>query len=1406
MRSKLGVMFFISFSMLYGDITGVVFKDFNLNGKRDANEIGVNGVNLFATCSNGAIYFSDTSVDGKYILKPIKSGVRCRVEARVEKLGFGSGANGEGDSHSTLTFVDGDTKNYDISVASPATFCQKEPEILVSALPGGESGSAGNPQSHGALFTIPTPKKSIFDKDFSKRKLLKTREELGAVWGIAYKKSTKTVYASSVIRRYVPLLSGVCSDEDSNKNGCAGVIYKISDSGNGDVEVLTDLGNSEVGYKLKDKRNYDGTSKQRDQEVIPLSGRAGLGDLEITDDGKFLYTINLYKKELIKIDSSTGRVLQKVKIPNPYGKLCKDVKVRPWALKIVGNTVFVGSLCEDKISAGYPTDADHSKELGAVVQRFDGSKFTILAKTNTLNYLKPRPYDPEMKKAEPPSQIDQNNNWRDSGEYNQPMLTDIEFDSKGNLLLAYSDRGAFIRNRENASSDIRRMCINQYGRFIDESTNVAPTDCKSYAMSYIKGGNSYYEFFRGDFFDIGNDDYGLEGHPETSAGALAVRGGDTLVHVLMTDSTGAYEAGSVGIFDDQTGDKIAAQGLINTKSLEQDQEGEREIYGSKAGGVGDIELLCDSAPIEVGNYVWNDKNGNGIQDPDEFGIPNVKVEIHGGKSCSNDPLGTTRTNSKGEYYFGGINNLNIKNCYTIKRNRDYSICIPLSDPALKDMKITLKDAEGNKKESIDSDVYDDGDGFARISFKTKPFSSNNHNLDCGFVKSKKAEVGDRVWNDKNENGIQEQGEGGIDGIKIYLYSEDNTKLASATTANGGEYKFTDLDEGKYYIKLDTTNLLDDYKISPQDRGDNDKLDSDINPLTGRTESFELKAGDSDMSWDIGLFKQTAEEPKFCIGDFVWSDKNHNGIQEKNEQGISGVKLILLPGEKTVTTKSDGKYQFCDLKAGDYTIVVDKTTLPKGYEFTKPNAGDDTKDSDINPKTAKSGTIKLKDKSVANVDVGLYKPEEPKFCIGDFVWSDSNRNGIQEIGERGVKGVKLILLPTRAKTKTDENGNYQFCGLKAGKYTLIVDRRSIENGYFLGTKNATRDKTKDSDINPLSGKSDKIIIKDRDRLDIDVAIISCKGDDGTVDNRCQGDNCDVPLTSGDNDKTVMGDNPELNNQKMPKIDIEKYLNGKDADDKSNAVALVRGDDIEWKYVVSNLGDETLENIVVKDDKEGEIECPKTSLAPSTKMICIKNGVAKFDNYRNIATVTATGATTKREVTDSDSSWYTTKYLIGTHFWIDTNKDGIYQEGAEEPIPNAVVELFDGDGNKVAQTVTNEKGEYHFLVDAGDYYVKFHLPDEFKKRGFVFDEPKGNDENTLNANNANNQGITRLVSVGPNADDKHKIENLTLDAGINCGCDAPGIEQGSGDALGRLFVLLLIFGSLLIGVKEIERKSL
>jgi len=71
----------------------------------------------------------------------------------------------------------------------------------------------------------------------------------------------------------------------------------------------------------------------------------------------------------------------------------------------------------------------------------------------------------------------------------------------------------------------------------------------------------------------------------------------------------------------------------------------------KAAGLGDLEVLCAEAPIELGNRIWNDLDRDGIQDPNEPGIPNVTVQLF----KAGQLVSTTTTNATGQYFFNDAN-------------------------------------------------------------------------------------------------------------------------------------------------------------------------------------------------------------------------------------------------------------------------------------------------------------------------------------------------------------------------------------------------------------------------------------------------------------------------------------------------------------------------------------------------------------------------------------------------------------------------------------------------------------------------------------------------------------------------------------------------------------------------------
>jgi hypothetical protein len=109
-------------------------------------------------------------------------------------------------------------------------------------------------------------------------------------------------------------------------------------------------------------------------------------------------------------------------------------------------------------------------------------------------------------------------------------------------------------------------------------------------------------------------------------------------------------------------------------------------------------------------------------------------------------------------------------------------------------------------------------------------------------------ISGRVWLDSNINGIQDAAingmtssyEDGIAAITVLLYNSTNTQVGSQTTDANGEFSFTDLSAEDYYLKYQTSILVDNthMQLTFQDAlygGVNlETMDSDAQTITGET--------------------------------------------------------------------------------------------------------------------------------------------------------------------------------------------------------------------------------------------------------------------------------------------------------------------------------------------------------------------------------------------------------------------------------------------------------------------------------------------------------------------------------------------------------------------------------------------
>jgi hypothetical protein len=133
-------------------------------------------------------------------------------------------------------------------------------------------------------------------------------------------------------------------------------------------------------------------------------------------------------------------------------------------------------------------------------------------------------------------------------------------------------------------------------------------------------------------------------HSEVTIGALAMLRGSKNVVVNAFDPIEGdpnYDAGGVRWLNNITGSYDRAVEIY--RGVDSTSGG---AFG-KSIGLGDIELMCDPAPLQIGNRLWNDQNSDGTQDPGEPGLSGALVQL----VYNGVVLSTTTTASDGTYYF-----------------------------------------------------------------------------------------------------------------------------------------------------------------------------------------------------------------------------------------------------------------------------------------------------------------------------------------------------------------------------------------------------------------------------------------------------------------------------------------------------------------------------------------------------------------------------------------------------------------------------------------------------------------------------------------------------------------------------------------------------------------------------------
>lgn len=336
-------------------------------------------------------------------------------------------------------------------------------------------------------------------------------------------------------------------------------------------------------------------------------------------------------------------------------------------------------------------------------------------------------------------------------------------------------------------------------------------------------------------------------------------------------------------------------------------------------------------------------------------------------------------------------------------------------------------------------------------------TANRTDVDFGY--RDRASLGDRVWNDVSNYGVQDSTETGIPDVRVYIDKNgDNLYTFGepfAITDANGYYAIGDLDPGTYSVRVDL-NTLPSGALHTYDL---DNGTTNPNHEASRT----LSSGDNADNVDFG-YRLTATG---SVGDFVWLDLNGNGVWNTGEPGIEGVRVYIDSnsngmydsGEPSDITDASGLYLIDNLVQGTYTVRVDPSALPAGVTQTYDLNGTLDHRADIGLET---GEHRI------DVDYGYAPPAR----IGDYVWVDANGNGVQESGEAPLPGVSVQIYRASDNAQmgsdtTDANGAWEVGGLLPGTYHV---KFTAPSGYGFSPADQGGNDGQDTDANPSTGQT------------------------------------------------------------------------------------------------------------------------------------------------------------------------------------------------------------------------------------------------------------------------------------------------------------------------------------------------
>jgi uncharacterized repeat protein (TIGR01451 family) len=493
-------------------------------------------------------------------------------------------------------------------------------------------------------------------------------------------------------------------------------------------------------------------------------------------------------------------------------------------------------------------------------------------------------------------------------------------------------------------------------------------------------------------------------------------------------------------------------------------------------------------PVNIGDFVWNDANTNGIQDAEESGLDGVRVELY---RDGGDGHAGSADDAFVSFVLTGVNTNGASGFYQFSHQPSGNYFVRVI-PAVG---YSLSLADQGSDDAADSDIAPTSGYTALLETHS---GDRIWTVDAGLYFTGYGTVGNYVWNDRNRDGLQNEGSAdGLNDVRVELYavaSGSSNLVATQTTTydsfgNPGYYRFDYVSPSNYALRFVAPS---NFAFAARGAtGSQDATDSDPGD-DGYTEIFSVAMGSSDLSRDAGLNPPTGA---LSLGNMVWFDADGDRVFDRlsGETGINGVPLSLIRDinddgvltegidplyGSTVTatmTGEEGRYLFSNLPAGKYFVTVDSTAFAEGQALHGliSTPGQQSADSDVDH----DDNGALVSNRVVSTRITLTAGAEPAYgtdsgedasadsnltldfgflyatnlvAVGGTLFLDANADGQQgasesvydghlvqlwSAGANGVKGGGDDAFVSSALT--DAGGTYLFAELAPGRYFITI---------------------------------------------------------------------------------------------------------------------------------------------------------------------------------------------------------------------------------------------------------------------------------------------------------------------------------------------------------------------------------